>query len=187
MNLSLAFAALLAEWRHSRTSHPLDCRWKSESNSPAALDNLNKSSTGLYRQPWETGYDSFLMSHYNPPITKAINTCKSIHIFTWRTLRLNTWLWLLIEQMCLIWNLSVRADQTWLSVAAEVNESDSLHLDSNVALACCWSFNVPHIPLIRGIVGRFRESVSWTENRRSQLRKTIKTEKGKENKCLWFM
>lgn len=108
---------------------------------------------------------------------KVINTCESIHIFTWSTLRLNTWLLLLIEQMCLTWNLSVRADQTRLSAATEVNEPDSSHLDSNVALARCWSLNVPHIPLIRGIVGRFRESVSWTENRRSQLKKNSKDRK----------
>ena len=36
-----------------------------EIHSPAALNNLDKLSTGLYMQLRETEKDSFVMSHYN--------------------------------------------------------------------------------------------------------------------------
>ena len=37
-----------------------------EIHRPAALNSLNKSSTGLYKQPRETGKVWFFMSRYNP-------------------------------------------------------------------------------------------------------------------------
>ena len=37
--------------------------------APAALNNINNSSTGLFRKPGETGNVSFFKSRYNPLIS----------------------------------------------------------------------------------------------------------------------
>ena len=86
---NIGFVALDRHWgealKNTEPSHTLWTVWKSnlspsQIKSTAALNNFNKLSTGLYRQPRETG-----RSHFSCHVTIHPLTANEIVINTWES------------------------------------------------------------------------------------------------------